>query len=283
MMYEVSMMKIINVKNQYSLFIKQLCALRPPFLGDSFPALKRAITLGRYSPIPRQYCESIHGIIGQMLRLSPRDRPSADMLLKSSEILIKLHLDETLGGGGAVEQNDGSIMDLINTIKVPQNLNKLNSALPKPCYPDLRPNSPTSWTVAEQRHVQRKPPPLPPVSYLPLTAHTSSTNDNRENIAPILSSKDDGSVRVPVPTTAIDDFYNRRPLAPVMSNKSNVAPPHRNQSVEPVKFSVPNHNRPQPVSNLNVPSSLQPHAPSLPVGHKAAGNPTRLQYHHKIW
>ncbi len=250
-------------------------------MGDSFPALKRAITLGRYSPIPRQYCESIHGLIAQMLRLSPRDRPSADIMLKSAEVLAKLHLDDTLGNGGAVvEQSDNCIMELINTIKVPQNLNKLNGALPKPCYPDVRPNSPTSWTVAEQRHVQRKPPPLPPVSHLPLTAHINSSYENRENIAPIVSSKDDGSVRAPVPTTAIDDFYSRRPLAPVMSNKSNFAPPHRNQSIESVKACAPSHNRPEPIASLNA---FQQHAPAAPVGHKVAGNPTRLQYHHKIW
>jgi hypothetical protein len=40
----------------------------------------------------------------------------------------------------------------METIKVPMgnNLRKLGTVLPKPCYPDVRPNSPSSWTVAEQ-------------------------------------------------------------------------------------------------------------------------------------
>lgn len=210
-----------------------------------------------------------------MLRLSPRDRPSADMLLKSPELIAKLHLDETSGfGGGQFEQNDIHILDLINTIKVPQNLNKLNSALPKPCYPDVRPNSPTSWTVAEQRQVQRKPPPLPPVSYMPSAANV----ENRENVAPVLSCKDDGSIRAPASVGATDDFYNRRPLAPVvMSNKSNNIPPHRNPELSkpPNYFARPN-------LESNVPVTAQ-HAPAAPLGQKIAGNPTRLQYHHKIW
>ena len=35
--------------------IYELCALHPPFLGDSFPQLKRAVMAGRYKSIPRCY------------------------------------------------------------------------------------------------------------------------------------------------------------------------------------------------------------------------------------
>lgn len=291
-----------------ALRFEQLAALRPPFLGDSFPALKRAITLGRYTPIPQKYTDPLHSVIAQMLRLSPRERPSAEMLLKCPEVVAKLHLDE-LSSNAAFENESRAIMDLINTIKVPQNMNKLNSALPKPCYPDVRPNSPTSWTVAEQRHVQRKPPPLPPVPNIPSLnmGSFSAAGDGRENVAPIPSYREEYGVptavasarapSLPVPTAALDDYYNRRPLAPVAaSNKANIAP-HRSgaSDQQPVKSQQGHQfNRPQYQPSLDpipaavaavMPPSLlqQPTAPSAPTGQRMAGNPNRLQYHHRMW
>ncbi len=297
-------------------FQLKLSALRPPFLGDSFPALKRAITLGRYSPIPRQYSDPLHAVVALMLKLSTKDRPSAEALLKCPEVMAKLHLDDCSGGHveGMSAANDRAIMELINTIKVPQNLNKLNGALPKPCYPDVRPNSPTSWTVAEQRQVQRKPPPLPPVapSIPPLSFGDDS---NRENAAPIPSYREDAYMGVqqsargpplPVPTAALDDYYNRRPLAPVAANRANIAP-HRynteNQqaSQPPLKSNASCYSRPQyqpslePIAGPGVQPAAQQHAPppmmnggfqvptAPPTSNRAAGNPTRLQYHHRMW
>jgi hypothetical protein len=39
---------------------------------------------------------------------------------------------------------------------VPHCLKKLHQQLPKPCYPDARPNTPTAWTVADQYKEQKK-------------------------------------------------------------------------------------------------------------------------------
>ncbi len=69
--------------------------MRPPFLGDSFPSLKRAVTLGRYAALPGKYSDGLSRVIGQMLKLDSRSRPSADMLLKSSDVLPMMQLDET--------------------------------------------------------------------------------------------------------------------------------------------------------------------------------------------
>lgn len=267
-----------------------MCALRPPFLGDSFPALKRAVTLGRYPSIPNKYTEPLHNVIAQMLKLSPRERPSADQLLKSPDVIAKLGLDDTVSNFLGGESENKSLLEMINTIKVPQNLNKLQGVLPKPCYPDLRPNSPTSWTVAEQRSVQRKPPPLPPVPNLPL----SSVAEGRENAAPLPSYRSDdvsvassvatncGAKVAPYPYPAVDEI--RRPLAPVSANRSNVAP-HRSGDAKNLYFM---NNKPaafqptlDPIPAPVVPPSLQmPTAPSAP---KAAGNPSRLMYHHRAW
>ena len=90
-----------------------------------------------------------------MLRTTARDRPSATKLLASNELKAKLHLDE-MRAAQPMSQHQAH-QKLMETIKVPQNMRRLNKGLlPKPCYPDARPNSPTSWTVAEQAYAQKK-------------------------------------------------------------------------------------------------------------------------------
>ena len=86
-----------------------------------------------------------------MLSTNPRNRLSATAMLSSPDLRTKLQLDEIVTSFGhryPSEQTE----NLMETIKVPlgNNLRKLGAVLPKPCYPDVRPNSPSSWTVAEQ-------------------------------------------------------------------------------------------------------------------------------------
>lgn len=86
-----------------------------------------------------------------MLNTNPRNRLSATAMLSSPDLRTKLQLDEIVTSFGhriPSEQKE----NLMETIKVPlgNNLRKLGAVLPKPCYPDVRPNSPSSWTVAEQ-------------------------------------------------------------------------------------------------------------------------------------
>lgn len=147
----------------------ELCALKPPFVADSFPALKRVVTAGKYTPISRKYTEALHRTIGLLLRVNPRERPSAEALLRSGDLASKLQLDELAVAFAQQRSRDSDHTKLMETIKVPQQLAKLGAGLPKPCYPDVRPNSPTSWTMAEQmqQHQQQHPhpplrPPVPP-------------------------------------------------------------------------------------------------------------------------
>ena len=124
----------------------ELCALRPPFVADSFPALKRAVTAGRYSSIPRKFSDALGKIIGSCLKLNPNDRPTASALLNHPDIQKKMYLD------GAKEAREPlhAFPGMMQTIKVPNNMKQLNKALPKPCYADVRPNTPGAWVVADQ-------------------------------------------------------------------------------------------------------------------------------------
>jgi len=111
--------------------IYELAALRPPFLGDSFPSLKRSIILGRFPPLPRQYSESIQRVIACMLRVNSKERPTTQQLLASPDLVSKMESNSPI-----IESQD-SARSLLETIKVPQILKKLNDVLPKACYPDV--------------------------------------------------------------------------------------------------------------------------------------------------
>lgn len=225
------------------------------------------MTLGRYAALPGTYSPGLSRVIAQMLKLDSRSRPSADMLLKSSDVMAKLQLDETSTSFAQAANADANqALALISTIKVPQQLRKLNSALPKPCYPDVRPNSPTSWTVAEQKvqiqaqheqqvqhaaqmKVQRRAAPLPPVPSLPLPSMGDATSIAcKENNYPVPTCRSDVSEKstkqasfAPAPPTvpqgAVADYYSRRPLAPAYplhpANRANAAP-HRNINTDAV-------------------------------------------------
>ena len=89
-------------------------------------------------------------MIASLLRTNPTDRPTAAALLKSPELASKLPLE------GDRLEDASKENDVMKTIVVPQNLRKLSVVLPKPCYPDLRPYSPSSWIIADQKeHVVR--------------------------------------------------------------------------------------------------------------------------------
>ena len=71
-----------------------------------------------------------------MLKLTPKERPSADQLLRSNDLFAKLQLDEAKPAAAGVQfDHDMQRQALLQTILVPQNLRHLNSILPKPCYP----------------------------------------------------------------------------------------------------------------------------------------------------
>lgn len=131
----------------------ELASLKPPFVADSFPALKRVVTAGRFQPLPSKYSSSFQKVISQMLQVQPRNRPSAEALLRSPEFSSKLQLDQLAAAVANQRSREAAHMNLMETIKVPHNLSKMG--LPKACYPDVRPNSPSAWTVAEQNG-QRK-------------------------------------------------------------------------------------------------------------------------------
>jgi serine/threonine protein kinase len=281
----------------------ELCALKPPFQGNSFPELKRAVIAGRYSAIPRKYSDGLGRVISQMLRVNARERPSSNKLLASNELSSKLHLDEAPAAQPSARDMHQALMA---TIKVPQNLRKLKQGglLPKPCYPDARPDSPTSWTVAEQVHANKKKikaenaaaaaaPPLP------------ASTDGAENVPPPPAAsekvhhvpgdvlKSDKSEKPSA--AALADYYIRRPLAP--SAKENAAAPAPPAAPERVNARrgyadyrhIQSRYAQQPAAHKQKQAGkdLEPiNRPRVPYGQaqpRVAGHPVRVQYQHRMW
>lgn len=170
--------------------IYELAALRPPFLGDSFAALKRSVVVGRYPSLPPVFSESLSTVISIMLRVSPTQRPTAAQLLSHPEVMKKVS-QLNIGSHEPVERSS-----IMNTIKVPMALKRLNDALPKACYPsqlsnnnnmhhDLAPVA-ENEPVSARSNVSANPPPLPS-SRRPLAPITN--NVRRSNGRDAVSEK----------------------------------------------------------------------------------------------
>ena len=131
--------------------VYELCALHPPFLGDSFPQLKRAVLQGRYKSIPRCYSYEMSTVLSKLMRVNARSRPSARDLLASPEVQKYMKP----GGYGSVAPESHRPIDLMETIKVPHGpKRRISAALPKPCYPECRPKSPEAWPVSARDRKQ---------------------------------------------------------------------------------------------------------------------------------
>ena len=175
-------------------FFSQLAALRPPFLGDSFAALKRSVVLGRYPSLPPIFSDALSSVLTLMLRVSPTQRPTAVQLLSHPEVIKKInqyHLGERETGAAGAERHTD--MKIMNTIKVPMALKRLNEALPKACYPvpllsardkeELAPVLesvlPSEPALPSARGSVPPAPPAPPSSMI---------NNNRRPLAPLPSN-----------------------------------------------------------------------------------------------
>jgi NIMA (never in mitosis gene a)-related kinase len=142
----------------------ELCALRPPFLGNSFPSLKRAILSGKYPSLPSVYSYDLSSVIGRLLRLNPRERPTAREVLNLPEVARwKAKGLECTPSTPRV----GNV-DLLSTIVVPRKLSMISASLPEANYPSSRPTSPDDmWPepraeAAPPRKEYSQPKLLPP-------------------------------------------------------------------------------------------------------------------------
>lgn len=194
--------------------IYELCALRPPFLGNDLPGLKRSVLSGRFPSISSKYSSGLQRIIELMLSVNPRQRPSASDLLKHKEILTHLHLDED---GNAAPPSQRENQGLLKTINVPRNMRQLTDALPKPCYPDTRPHSPKSWLVSEQSNAKKAEKEMKSPDPAVEEPVPKSDNGNRERVVRF-DTKQNQENRSPILQPAVPTQIHAVKHVPRVSN-----------------------------------------------------------------
>jgi hypothetical protein len=131
--------------------------------------------LGRFAPLPRVYSDSLQRIIALMLRVNPKDRPNTTQLLSMPDVSTKAEMMETEG----FRAHNPADNALLGTIKVPPLLKRLNEALPKPCYPDARPEGRLESRSSKEENNGMPKPPLPPVDLSQVRRPLAPINSDR--------------------------------------------------------------------------------------------------------
>ena len=181
--------------------IYELCALRPPFLGNNMNELKTAVLGGHFNPIPSVYSHDLGVVIGRMLTPSAKERPTAAQALAYVEVqarkcLVKNVLREedlsSCGGGPASEEA------LMPTIHI-GSLRELGLKLPGPSYPTDGPATPTTPIALahDASPVNEEALPMqPPISVSPSNrgrVAASSSSSSSSSSSPSASSSGSSS------------------------------------------------------------------------------------------
>jgi len=169
----------------------EMCALRPPFRGRDLEDLAKRVQAGYYPRIPSQFSSDLDKTIRTLLAQDARRRPNAKQVLELPQVKRRLQEHKKMLMGtvrndlrrvlaaqsGHVQQpshpcsclcHSTCLLQLISnlqtennemlaTIHVPRNIRRISHQLPKPAYPDMRPQSPKAWPVtAKGRAVRRQ-------------------------------------------------------------------------------------------------------------------------------
>ena len=126
----------------------ELASLKPPFNGTGMKDLFNRISKGEFERIPRCYSNELYDVIRQCLKLNPNERPTCDEIL--SNPFIKEKFPEELP-----REKVFSKAQLLNTIKMPRNLQGLKEKLPKANY---QINNKSFEEEEEERNVLRRCP-----------------------------------------------------------------------------------------------------------------------------
>ena len=118
--------------------IYEMAVLKIPFRGATMKQLYSNVMKGIYPSIPNRYSEDLKKIIKKILVVNPKNRPSASSLLNCSIIKQKINEYEFFFGNENSMDfiDDDENPELINTIKIPGNMNMINKELPKKRYED---------------------------------------------------------------------------------------------------------------------------------------------------
>lgn len=215
--------------------IYELCALRPPFLGNNMSELKTAVLGGHFKSVPSVYSNDLGSVIARMLTPAATARPSAAQALAYPEVharkcLVKNVLREDdlalLSKGIAGMGMEDALMPTIHI----GSLRELGLKLPGATYPTDGPLTPTTPVMlAHDASPVNEEAPLGRASYSHHQQQqqrqqpASASPSNRRAAVPVSSSG--GSSPVPSSSSSYNNVIHRRqpPAVPVNLEKDRNA------------------------------------------------------------
>jgi NIMA (never in mitosis gene a)-related kinase len=101
--------------------IYEICALKPPFRAQSLEILYKTVLKGVYEPIPSVYSKELQTLLGTLLHVDPKKRPSCETILSYPIVKKKIEM-----GNLSLSVCQGA---LLNTIKWTVNSFEINQKL----------------------------------------------------------------------------------------------------------------------------------------------------------
>lgn len=211
----------------------EMMALKPPFRAEDMEGLYRKVLRGQYPRIPPHYSHDLSEVIGVLLQVNPRHRPSVDQLLQMPVMRRHATDSETSAEPRAT--------DLLSTIKLPKNALDLATCLPKPQYdigfsPHDESGGPPSQESASHlasqtahRMIPGRGTALSPTDEVPRAGRDASLEnyqDSLDQYAPMPSAQEnnvqspEASRHLPHGTDSLDVYLQQK----------NRLPPPRQQS-----------------------------------------------------
>lgn len=111
----------------------ELAAQRVPFEGNSIQELYRKIDRGIFGRIPSRYSKELYNIIKLCLTKDEKRRPTVAQLLRHRIIKEQMEKRNVI-----LSKEEGGINKLMNTIKLPKNMDQLIDRLPRKKYQSSR-------------------------------------------------------------------------------------------------------------------------------------------------
>lgn len=113
--------------------IYEMVLLKPPFRAEDMEGLFNKVVKGVYQRLPGHYSVDLNDFISLMLKVNPKARYSAAEILSLPMVIEKINNTASLK-----ESLEEGKTHLLQTIRIPANLQYLTDKLPKPNYEPLK-------------------------------------------------------------------------------------------------------------------------------------------------
>lgn len=112
-----------------------MASLTPPFRAEDMEGLYKKVVKGVYKRLPGHFSVDLNDFINYMMKVNPKARYSASEILSLPTVIEKIK-----NGVNLKETVDEQRNLMLQTIRMPNNINHLSEKLPKPNYEPIKMN-----------------------------------------------------------------------------------------------------------------------------------------------